>query len=100
MALIIGLAEAQHLSIRESPKTSGKQESDLDLVLLQFSSFFSIVFNVFSIIAGTFSNEANNFKGLNVTTGVAYIALIILQITLIYNLKTKVARLRSTADYD
>ena len=66
-------------------------EMDLDMTLLRFTSVFSFLYMIFTIITGAFNNNVENFPNeLNIINGSVAIVQISMQIAFIYNLKHKV----------
>ena len=91
IGLIIGIAETQQLNFRDPDRTHINIEMDLDMTLLRFTSIFSFLYMIFTIITGAFNNNVENFPNeLNIVSGSVAIVQISLQIAFIYNLKNKV----------
>ena len=91
VGLIIGIAETQQLNFRDPDRMHITIEMDLDMTLLRFTSIFSFLYMIFTIITGAFNNNVEDFPNeLNIVNGVVAITQIILQISFIYNLKNKV----------
>ncbi len=64
---------------------------DLDMSLLRFTSVFSFLYMIFTIITGTFNSNLENFPNeLNIVNGCVAIIQTCMQISFIYNLKNKV----------
>jgi len=53
-ALIIGIAELNILQVK-SEEDSNNSAPDLDMFLLKFTSFFSLMYVIFTIITGCFN---------------------------------------------
>ena len=88
IALIIGIAELHHLETR-----SDSEESywDLDLFLLRFTSFFSFLYMIFTMITGAFNHNIEGFPNeLHIINGLCDLLQIILQLCFIQSLKQKV----------
>lgn len=88
LALIIGIAELHHLETRENPDES---YWDLDLFLLRFTSFFSFLYMIFTMITGAFNHNIEGFPNeLHIINGLCDLLQIILQLCFIQSLKQKV----------
>lgn len=88
IALIIGIAELHHLETRED---SADGYWDLDLFLLRFTSFFSFLYMLFTMITGAFNHHIQDFPNeLHIINGLCDLLQIILQLCFIQSLKQKV----------
>ena len=88
IALIIGIAELHHLETRED---SADGYWDLDLFLLRFTSFFSFLYMLFTMITGAFNHHIEDFPNeLHIINGLCDLLQIILQLCFIQSLKQKV----------
>lgn len=86
-ALIIGLAEVQQLDYRAPGRNRINLDNDFDMILVRFTSVFSLIYIVFTIITGHYGHK---FSLTNIIAGVVYMMFITLQIALIYSLKNRV----------
>jgi len=87
IALIIGIAELHHLETRED---SADGYWDLDLFLLRFTSFFSFLYMLFTMITGAFNHHIEDFPNeLHIINGLCDLLQIILQLCFIQSLKQK-----------
>ena len=85
IALIIGIAELHHLEQRSVISTN-----DLDMFLLRFTSFFSFMYMIFTIITGAFNQHLEDFPNeLHIVNGVCDLIQVILQLCFIQSLKQK-----------
>jgi hypothetical protein len=92
IALVIGIAEMQQLNFRDPDRNHINTEMDLDLALLRFTSIFSFLYMIFTIITGTFNGHLENYPNeLNIVNGCIAITQICMQISFIYNLKHRVS---------
>ena len=88
IALIIGIAELHHLETRKDCEDS---YWDLDLFLLRFTSFFSFLYMIFTMITGAFNHNIEGFPNeLHIINGLCDLLQIILQLCFIQSLKQKV----------
>ena len=86
-ALVIGIAELHHLENKDQEA----DESDLDMFLLRFTSFFSFMYMIFTIITGAFNHHINDFPNeLHIINGVCDLVQVVLQLCFIHSLKQKV----------
>ena len=93
IGLVIGIAETQQLNFRDPARTHINIEMDMDMSLLRFTSVFSFLYMIFTIITGTFNSNLENFPNeLNIVNGCVAITQICMQISFIYNLKNKVPK--------
>ena len=91
IALVIGIAEIQQLNFRHPDRNHINTEMDLDMTLLRFTSVFSFLYMIFTIITGTFNSHLENYPNeLNIINGCVAIVQICMQISFIYNLKNRV----------
>ena len=99
IGLVIGIAETHQLNFRDPDKTHINLEMDLDMTLLRFTSIFSFLYMIFTIITGAFNNEVENYPNeLNIISGVVAIIQICMQISFIYNLKHKVRQAKKLVE--
>ena len=90
-ALIIGIAELHHLENKKD--SAGLSSFDLDMVLLRFTSFFSFMYSVFTIITGAFNHHVEEFPNeLHIVNGTLDLIQIFLQLCFIASLKQKVSK--------
>ena len=90
-ALIIGLAEMQHLENKDTEESD--ISNDLDMFLLRFTSFFSFMYMIFTIITGAFNQHVDDFPNeLHIINGVCDLTQVFLQICFIHSLKQKVRK--------
>ena len=90
IALVIGIAELHHLEARPD-LDSESCIPDLDMFLLRFTSFFSFMYMIFTIITGVFNHDLADFPNeLHVINGVCDLLQVILQLCFIHSLKQKV----------
>ena len=61
LALIIGIAEIQQLKPLLEEEVDAEEGYDLDTVLLRFTSFFSFIYMIFTIITGAFNTDVDDF---------------------------------------
>ena len=93
IGLVIGIEETQQLNFRDPARTHINIEMDMDMSLLRFTSVFSFLYMIFTIITGTFNSNLENFPNeLNIVNGCVAITQICMQISFIYNLKNKVPK--------
>lgn len=91
IGLTIGIAETQQLNFRNPDKTHINLEMDLDMSLLRFTSIFSFLYMIFTIITGAFNNHVVDYPNeLNIINGIVAIIQICMQVSFIYSLKNKV----------
>jgi hypothetical protein len=91
VGLVIGLAETQQLHLRELETKNEQNGSDLDMSLLRLTSIFFFLYNIFTIITGSFNMHIKHFPNwLNIVNGSVSILEICMQIAFIHNLKSKV----------
>ena len=70
ISLTIGIAETQQLDFRDPEKTHINVEMDLDMTLLRFTSIFSFLYMIFTIITGAFNNNVPEYPNeLNIISG-------------------------------
>jgi hypothetical protein len=70
ISLTIGIAETQQLDFRDPDKTHINIEMDLDMTLLRFTSIFSFLYMIFTIITGAFNNNVPEYPNeLNIISG-------------------------------
>ena len=66
-------------------------EYDLDGTLLRFSSVFILLYNIFTVITGSFAESKVDFPNeLHIINGVVEISQVTLQIVFLETLKSKV----------
>ena len=58
-ALIYGIAELNHLKTKEN--FDEINSDDLDIFLLKFTSFFNLIYMIFTIITGSFVDQKEDF---------------------------------------
>jgi hypothetical protein len=91
-ALIIGIAELQHLENKSDEELAEERSNDLDMALLRFTSFFAILYMIFTIITGSFNTHLQDFPNeLHLINGVCDLVQVFLQICFIQSLKQKVS---------
>ena len=88
VALVIGIAELHHLDNKTEDDEPGSY--DLDMFLLRFTSFFSFMYMIFTIITGAFNHHVENFPNeLHIINGVCDLVQVVLQLCFIQSLKQK-----------
>merc|ERR1712223_274786 len=97
LALIIGIAEMQHLENKDTDESD--ISNDLDMFLLRFTSFFSFMYMIFTIITGAFNQHVDDFPNeLHIINGVCDLTQVFLQICFIHSLKQK-AYMNTSQEY-
>jgi len=97
LALIVGIAELQHLENKDTDESD--ISNDLDMFLLRFTSFFSFMYMIFTIITGAFNQHVDDFPNeLHIINGVCDLTQVFLQICFIHSLKQK-AYMNTSQEY-
>ena len=79
IVLVIGIAELNHLKTKQENLNT----SDLDMLLLKFTSFFSFVYMTFTIITGCFCSHIKDFPNeVHLINGVCEMFQIFLQLVM------------------
>ena len=79
IVLVIGIAELNHLKTKQENLNT----SDLDMLLLKFTSFFSFVYMTFTIITGCFCSHVKDFPNeVHLINGVCEMFQIFLQLVM------------------
>ena len=81
----------QHLENKDTEESD--ISNDLDMFLLRFTSFFSFMYMIFTIITGAFNQHVDDFTNeLHIINGVCDLTQVFLQICFIHSLKQKVRK--------
>jgi len=91
IACLLGLKVIRRLKHRDTHHLHSHNEMyNLDDTLLRFGAIFVLIYNIFTIITGSFMKEGSNFPfEIHILNGIVEIVQVILQIIFIHNLMDK-----------